>query len=108
MSLKTETLLEMMINNPILGLSEKGIIYTRPIYLMDALMKSTNTPEYKAIIEKIIAARKAKGLSQAAVAQALGKHQSYIAKIEIGERRIDIVELMEIAKFIGLNMGDLV
>lgn len=71
-------------------------------------MKSTNTPEYKTIIEKIVAARKAKGLSQAAVAQALGKHQSYIAKIEIGERRIDVIELMEIAKLIDLNVGDLI
>jgi transcriptional regulator with XRE-family HTH domain len=73
---------------------------------MDPLMKSTNTPEYKAIVEKLVAARKAKGLSQAAVAEALGKHQSYIAKIEIGERRIDIIELMEIAKLIDLKLED--
>jgi len=98
----------MMTNNPILGLSEKRIIYSRPIHLLDALMKSTNTPEYKAIIEKLVAARKAKGLSQAAVAEALGKHQSYIAKIEIGERRLDIIELMEIGRLIDLNMGDLI
>ena len=70
-------------------------------------MKSTNTPEYKTILQKLVAARKAKGLSQAAVAEALGKHQSYIAKIEIGERRIDIIELMEIAKLIDLKLEDL-
>jgi len=69
-------------------------------------MKSTNTPEYKAIIDKMVVARKAKGLSQATVAQALGKHQSYIAKIEIGERRIDIIELMEIARLIDLKLED--
>ena len=68
-------------------------------------MKSTNTPEYKAIIEKLIAARKAKEMSQATLAKALGKHQSYIAKIEIGERRIDIVELMEIANLIDLKFN---
>lgn len=71
-------------------------------------MKSTNTPEYKAIIEKMIAARKEKGLSQAALATALGKHQSYIAKIEIGERRIDIIELIEIGKLIDLDMAGLI
>lgn len=70
-------------------------------------MKSTNTPEYIAIIEKMVVARKKKGLSQAALAQALGKHQSYIAKIEVGERRLDIIELIEIGKLIGLKLADL-
>ncbi|PPC94851.1 MAG: transcriptional regulator [Methylotenera sp.] len=68
-------------------------------------MKSTNTPEYKAIIEKLVAARKAKKLSQAALAKLLGKHQSYIAKIEIGERRIDIIELLEIGKIVELDFS---
>lgn len=70
-------------------------------------MKSTNTPEYKAIIEKLISARKAKKLSQATLADLLGKHQSYIAKIEIGERRIDIIELIEIGKLIDLDLSNL-
>jgi transcriptional regulator with XRE-family HTH domain len=70
-------------------------------------MKSTNTPEYKVIIEKLIVARKAKEMSQASLAKALGKHQSYIAKIEIGERRIDIIELLEIGKVIGVDISDL-
>ena len=74
---------------------------------MGALMKSTNTPEYISIIEKMVAARKMKGLSQAALAQALGKNQSYIAKIEVGERRLDIIELIEIGKIIGLKLEDL-
>jgi ribosome-binding protein aMBF1 (putative translation factor) len=86
-----------------LGLSENRIIYTRHLTKV-ALMKSTNTPEYKAIIEKLIAARKAKEMSQAVLAKALGKHQSYVAKIETGERRVDIIELIEIGNLIGLQI----
>lgn len=52
--------------------------------------------------------RRAKGLSQAVVAQALGRHQPFIANIESGERRVDVVELIDIAAVIGLDVSELV
>ncbi|MBP0594571.1 helix-turn-helix transcriptional regulator [Paraburkholderia sp. LEh10] len=66
-------------------------------------MKSTNTPQYRAVLDRLIAARKASGLSQAELASRLGRPQSYIAKIEIGERRIDVVEFLELARILGVS-----
>lgn len=42
-------------------------------------------------------------MSQAAVARALGRPQSYVADFERRERRIDIVEFVAIAKAVGFN-----
>lgn len=66
-------------------------------------MKSTNTPQYRAVLDRLIAARKASGLSQAELAFRLGRPQSYIAKIEIGERRVDVVEFLELARVLGVS-----
>ncbi|RQR73088.1 XRE family transcriptional regulator [Burkholderia sp. Bp8977] len=67
------------------------------------MVKSTNTPQYRALLDRLIAARKASGLSQADLAARLGRPQSFIAKIEIGERRIDVVEFLELARILGVS-----
>lgn len=50
----------------------------------------------------LAASRREAGLTQAQLAERLGKPASFIAKIEIGERRLDVVEFTAIAK--ALNM----
>jgi len=62
------------------------------------MTKSIYTKEYKSILQKLKRARQSVGLSQVEVAKKLGKPQSYVSKIESGERRIDIVELKQLAK----------
>ncbi|WP_174998162.1 helix-turn-helix domain-containing protein [Burkholderia lata] len=66
-------------------------------------MKSTHTPQYRALLDHLIAARKASGLSQAELAARLGRPQSFVAKIEVGERRIDVIEFLEIARILRVN-----
>lgn len=61
------------------------------------MTKTIYTEKYKRVLERLLQARKEKGLTQSDVAKALGKHQSYVAKCESGERRIDIVELSDFA-----------
>lgn len=56
------------------------------------------TKEHKKLIERIIQARKEAGLSQVEAAKRLGRSQSYISKIEVGQRKIDVIELKKIAK----------
>jgi transcriptional regulator with XRE-family HTH domain len=51
------------------------------------------TNEHKKLIERIIKARKEAGLSQTEAAKRMGKSQSYISKIEVGQRKIDVIEL---------------
>ena len=55
---------------------------------------------YKDLIDRLIAARKAAGLTQQAVADSLGKPQSFVAKFEGLERRLDVVEFLQIAAVI--------
>lgn len=67
--------------------------------MVGQIMKKTiYSKEHKYIIEQLKKARKEKGLDQMKVAKLLGKTQSYISKIESGQRRIDIVQIKEFAK----------
>lgn len=49
-------------------------------------------------------------MTQAEVAKAMGntRHQPFIANIEAGERRIDVVELLRLADIIGLDVEALI
>ncbi len=60
--------------------------------------KSIHSQKYKEIIDRLKTARVSADLTQSEVAQKLNRPQSFISKIERGERRIDITELAEIAK----------
>lgn len=59
--------------------------------------KSIYSKDCKVIIERLKMARIDAGLSQQAVADKLGKPQSYISKIESGERRLDVAEMKKFA-----------
>ena len=58
------------------------------------MTKSLHTAQYAALIRVLVEARKESGLTQQEVADRLGKPQSYIAKLEGGERRLDVVEFV--------------
>jgi transcriptional regulator with XRE-family HTH domain len=55
------------------------------------------------LIEQIIAERKARGISQVRLAKALKQHQSWVSRLENGERRIAVEEFVELGKKIGFN-----
>ena len=56
---------------------------------------------YEAFRRRLIEAREEAGLTQKAAAERLGRSQSFVAKSEIGERRVDAVELSEFALVYG-------
>jgi transcriptional regulator with XRE-family HTH domain len=60
--------------------------------------KTIFSDDYLFVIEKLKDARLDTKMNQEQVAQKIGKKQSYISKIETGERRIDIIELYELAR----------
>lgn len=70
-------------------------------------MKSFHTQEYAELIQGLIEARKSAGLTQQDVADALGKPQSYVAKIEGCERRLDIAEFVEYAQGLDRKPSEL-
>ena len=62
------------------------------------MTRSIYSKEYKNVIEKLKEARLVVALKQVDVAKKLKKPQSYISKVERGERRLDVIELEAFAK----------
>jgi len=60
--------------------------------------KSAYQKDYKEIINRLKQARLDIGFSQQIAAEKLSKPQSYISKIESGERRLDVAELKRFAE----------
>jgi transcriptional regulator with XRE-family HTH domain len=71
------------------------------------MQKSLRTPRQILLQSLLVEARKAKGLTQAELADALGKPQSFVAKYENGERRIDVIEFVDITAVLGIATNDL-
>jgi transcriptional regulator with XRE-family HTH domain len=60
--------------------------------------KSLRSPPHRAVITVIAATRREAGLTQEDLAKRLRWHRSTIAKIEAGERRVDVAEFIKIAE----------
>lgn len=58
-------------------------------------MKSIHDPRYRRFVEQLIALREGRGTTQTQLADLLGKPQSYVAKVENFDRRLDVVELAD-------------
>ncbi len=54
--------------------------------------------EYQYLLKRLRDARHQAGMTQVQVAKALRRHQSFITKCELGERRIDPIDLQRFAK----------
>jgi transcriptional regulator with XRE-family HTH domain len=63
-----------------------------------AMEKSLKSAEYQRLIDILVAARQKAGIRQQALAKKLGKAQSFVAKYEGGERRLDVIEFIAIAE----------
>ena len=72
------------------------------------MAKSIFDSRHVELVARIRAARERLDLSQEDLARRLGKPQSFIAKIERGQRRVDVVELIDIAAALGVNIGQLI
>jgi transcriptional regulator with XRE-family HTH domain len=58
---------------------------------------------HRALARTIAQHRRKAGLTQAAVARALGEPRAWVARIESGRRRIDVVEYLALAEAIGFD-----
>jgi transcriptional regulator with XRE-family HTH domain len=58
---------------------------------------------YELLRTLLIEARKSAGLTQVDVADRLGRTQAYVSRYENGSRRLDVIELFEVADAIGFN-----
>lgn len=65
------------------------------------MSKSVHSREYQELLTKLKKARNEAKLTQAEVARRLRKPQSFVSKMESGERRVDAVELKAVARIYG-------
>ena len=56
----------------------------------------------------MIARREAANLTQEQLAKKLGEYQSFVARLESGQRRVDVVELVELARILNFDPIDAV
>lgn len=64
-------------------------------------MKTIYSERHRRLVGLLAEERKRAGLSQSALARKLNQHQSFIARIESGQRGLNIVEFLAIAEAIG-------
>ncbi|WP_082746212.1 helix-turn-helix domain-containing protein [Sphingomonas sp. CCH5-D11] len=70
--------------------------------------KTLRSPRHVRLIDLLVEQRNRAGLSQADLAEKLGRYQSVVSQIESGGRRVDVVELLDIAAIIGLDVHALI
>lgn len=66
--------------------------------------KSLRSPRHQRLTALLIEARRQQGHTQAELAAKLDKPQSYVAKVEGGERRLDVIEFIDFADALGLGI----
>ncbi|HDU8433419.1 helix-turn-helix domain-containing protein [Acinetobacter baumannii] len=69
-------------------------------------MRSIHDPRYQDLIKRLIELRESKNVTQVELARRLNKPQSYVSKIEILERRIDVIELIDWLEVMNTNVKD--
>lgn len=67
------------------------------------MTKSVFTQKHDRFRQMLVQARKDSGLTQMQLAEQLARPQSFVSKIERGERRLDVVEFFEVARAIGID-----
>jgi transcriptional regulator with XRE-family HTH domain len=70
--------------------------------------RSLFSPAYRRLRDWLVAGRHAQSLTQVQLAEKLGRPQSFVSKYERGERRLEFVEVFEIAEALRVDMCDLV
>jgi transcriptional regulator with XRE-family HTH domain len=71
------------------------------------MKKSTHSDEYGFVLQKLIAMRAEAGFTQQQLADALEREQSFVWRIEHGERRLDVVEFFWVCEALGQDAKEI-
>jgi transcriptional regulator with XRE-family HTH domain len=72
------------------------------------LVRTLGLKRHRILIALLIERRKAAGMTQAQLADRLGKSRSFITRLESGQRRVYVVELLKLAEALGFDAGNVV
>ena len=70
--------------------------------------KTIHSDSYRVLLTLLREARAAAGISQTALADLLGRPQTWVSKVELGERRLDVEELRQVCTALNLDLVKLV
>jgi transcriptional regulator with XRE-family HTH domain len=73
------------------------------VLLRSLVTKSVHTKNYKLFLDLLIKARKNAGVTQEQMARRHNRPQSFVSKCENGERRVDVIELLQMLQSIGID-----
>ena len=68
--------------------------------------KTLNTKRHKELIAFIIQKRDEAGLTQTELAHTLNEYQSWVARLESGQRRVDVVEFEKLAQVLNFKVSE--
>lgn len=70
------------------------------------MSRTINSARHRALATYLAEQRQKAKLTQADVAKKLRRYQSFVATVESGQRRIDVVEFLDFAEAIGFDPGN--
>lgn len=68
------------------------------------MLKTLRSARHRRLVELLVEARERSGLTQSELAARLGRYQSVVAAIEGGGRRVDVVEFIDIADALDIDV----
>jgi transcriptional regulator with XRE-family HTH domain len=72
-------------------------------FMVSSVTQSVFTLKHERLRQLLVEARKRADLTQQELAQRLSRPQSFVSKIERGERRLDVIEFFEVVGAIGID-----
>ena len=70
--------------------------------------KTLVTERHQRLIALIIEAREKSGMTQTELADALGEYQSFVARLESGQRRLDVIEFIKLAEVLDFDANKVI
>jgi transcriptional regulator with XRE-family HTH domain len=67
------------------------------------MARTTHQTDYQTLLELLRAARTVRGVTQIALANRLGNTQTFVSKVERGERRIDVGEFVDFCSALDID-----
>ena len=67
------------------------------------MTRSVFLQSYGVLTQRLVEARVAKGVTQIELAELLGRPQSFVSKVEGGDRRLDVIEFLQIITALNVD-----
>ena len=84
------------------------MIANRGLVVGEPVTQSVFTEKYNRFRLLMIEARKSANLTQSELAKRLSRPQSFVSKYERGERRLDVIEFLQVTKALGMDAANLI